>query len=343
MTFLSRTVPMLVCAAVLFRGSLVRAQAPTAPDKAAAAATQAQAPATQQPPAVASSPVQGQPVAVPKGQPVPPEGPVVVGSQPDPGLEFKPGSDAPLPVVKPVVPPSAPSAAAQTGKMPKVAANDVAKQAIATSPTNTASPKGLDAAVPATQSPAVAQPLPIQTKGGKRGKDAPPGPAPASAASGPYVIGPLDVLEIKIWNDPRLSGIFDVRPDGMISMNLIGEMKADGLTPAELTDVVKRKLAATVMNDEDPPVLIQVARINSKKYSIIGGCLRNGDFPLIGATTVLDALVNCGGFKEFANQKKIYVLRGSTKYPFNYKDAINGRRPEQNIYLQNGDRVVVPE
>jgi polysaccharide export outer membrane protein len=97
------------------------------------------------------------------------------------------------------------------------------------------------------------------------------------------------------------------------------------------------------MNDEDPPVNIQVARINSKRFSMMGGCLRTGEFPLVGSTTVLDALVNCGGFKEFANPKKIYVLRGTTKYMFNYKDVINGKRMEQNIYLQNGDRIIVPE
>lgn len=156
-----------------------------------------------------------------------------------------------------------------------------------------------------------------------------------------YVIGALDVLEIKVWNDQKLSGIFDVRPDGMISMPLIGEMKADGLTPAEMTEVVKGKLAATVMND--PEVNVQVARINSKKYSIFGGCARQGEFPLIGDTTVLDALVNCSGFKDFANPKKIYVLRGTAKLPFNYKDVSQGKHMEQNIYLQNGDRIFVPE
>ena len=322
---------MLVCAAVLYRGSIGRAQTPPAPEKPAAAAQTTKPSPPGQAQGAPATPVQSSPPVA--------GSPVVVGSQPDSGLEFKPGSDTPLPVVKPVLPPSAPPASAPAGK-----AGQTGKVASVEASRPSASKAGEAVGPASTPGPVAAQPAPSQAKGTKRGKDSQVAAAAApSAASGPYVIGPLDVLEIKIWNDPRLSGIFDVRPDGMISMNLIGEMKADGLTPAELTDVVKRKLAATVMNDEDPPVLIQVARINSKKYSIIGGCLRNGDFPLIGATTVLDALVNCGGFKEFANQKKIYELRGSTKYPFNYKDAINGRRPEQNIYLQNGDRVVVPE
>jgi len=186
------------------------------------------------------------------------------------------------------------------------------------------------------------------TPGGKflrrKGKAAESAPPVSSAADEekPYVIGSLDVLEIKVWNDAKLSGIFDVRPDGMISLPLIGEMKADGLTVAELTKLVKAKLAVSVM--EDPEVNIQVARINSKKFYIFGGCLRQGEFPLIGATTVLDAFASCGGFKDFANLKKIYILRGPTqRFAFNYKEVSQGKHMEQNIRLQNGDRIFVPE
>ena len=126
------------------------------------------------------------------------------------------------------------------------------------------------------------------------------------------MIGSLDILEIKVWNDAKLSGIYDVRPDGIVSLPLIGEMRADGLTVMELTQLIKGKLAATVM--EDPEVNIQVARINSKKYYILGGCLRQGEFPLISAMTVLDAFANCGGFRDFANLKKIYILRGTERF-----------------------------
>jgi polysaccharide export outer membrane protein len=163
----------------------------------------------------------------------------------------------------------------------------------------------------------------------------------ADPTSKPYVIGPLDLLSVNVWNDPKLSGFFDVRPDGMISMPLIGEMRADGLTVNELMEVVKKRLSATVM--EDPEVNVQVSRINSKKFSIMGGCARQGEFPLLSAMRVLDAFASCGGFKDFANVKKIYILRGDVKLPFNYKDVSNGKHMEQNRYLQNGDKIFVPE
>jgi polysaccharide export outer membrane protein len=180
---------------------------------------------------------------------------------------------------------------------------------------------------------------PKETKGKARhAESAPDEPNPALK---PYVIGALDVLSITVWNDAKLSGFFDVRPDGMISMQLIGEMKADGLTVSELTDVIKKKLNASVM--EDPEVNVQVAKINSKKYYIYGGCSRQGEFPLTGEMTVMDAFANCGGFKDFANPKKIYILRGTEQLPFNYKDVSHGKHMEQNRRLQNGDRIFVPE
>jgi polysaccharide export outer membrane protein len=156
----------------------------------------------------------------------------------------------------------------------------------------------------------------------------------------PYVIGPLDVLEVKVWNNANLSNLADVRTDGMISMPLVGEVMAAGQTVAELTSAIKEKLNAVII---EPEVNIQVVRYNSKKYSIFGGCLRQGEFPLIGEVTVLDAFANCGGFKDFANLKKIYILRGSEKLKFNYADVIKGKHMEQNITLENGDRIVIPE
>jgi len=154
------------------------------------------------------------------------------------------------------------------------------------------------------------------------------------------MIGPLDVLEVSVWNDPKLSGMRDVATDGNISMPLIGPIQANGLTVAELTAAVKEKLTALII---EPEVYIQVLRYNSKKYSIMGGCGRTGEFPLVGEVTVLDAMANCGGFKDFANQKKIYVLRGTQQLKFNYRDVIKGKHMEQNIVLENGDRIVVPE
>jgi polysaccharide export outer membrane protein len=177
----------------------------------------------------------------------------------------------------------------------------------------------------------------------RKGKQPPPqSTPPQSGEEKPYVIGSLDILEVKVWNDQKLSGMVDVRPDGIVNMPLIGEMRADGLTVMELTKLIKTRLVAADFM-EDPEVTIQVVRINSKKYYIMGGCLRQGEFPLVAATTVFDAFANCGGFKDFANLKKIYVLRGSTQLPFNYKDVSRGRHMEQNIRLQNGDRIIIPE
>ena len=179
-------------------------------------------------------------------------------------------------------------------------------------------------------------------------------PLPASPATGrsgtagaggkseqkrPYVIGPLDILDIRVWNDPKMSGIFDVRPDGIMSMPLIGEFRADGMTVAELREAVVTRLSDLI---NAPEVNIQVARINSKRFYIFGEVGRAGEFPLIAETTILDALSNCGGFREFANLKKIYVLRGAKKLPFNFKEVSQGKRMEQNITLESGDRIFVP-
>lgn len=166
-----------------------------------------------------------------------------------------------------------------------------------------------------------------------------PATAELSPAKKPYVIGPLDVLDIRVWNDAKLSGFFDVRPDGMMSMPLIGEFRAEGDTVAELRETILKKLNA-LMNA--PEVNVQVAKINSKRYFIFGEVARSGEFPLITEITVLDALSNCGGFREFANPKKIYVLRGSKKLDFNYKDVSHGKHMEQNIVLESGDRIFVP-
>jgi polysaccharide export outer membrane protein len=155
----------------------------------------------------------------------------------------------------------------------------------------------------------------------------------------PYVIGTLDVIEVRIWNDPKLSGIYNIRPDGILSLPLVGEFRADGYTVPQLTKVVKDKLG-TLIND--PEVNIQVVKINSKRVFVFGGVQRPGEMALYQDMTVLDALSNVG-FKDFANPKKIRIMRGTETFLFNYKDVSRGRHMEQNIYLQNGDRIFVPE
>jgi polysaccharide export outer membrane protein len=168
----------------------------------------------------------------------------------------------------------------------------------------------------------------------------------ASAAyatpSKPYVIGALDVLEVGVYGSPNLSGFKDVGSDGMITMPLIGEIRADGLTKEQLTDVIRDKLAATVFVDP-PEVTVQVARVNSKKYYVFGGVNHPGEFPIMGTMTVLDAFANTGGFHDFAKTNKIYILRNGKPIPFNYKEVSHGKKMEQNIQIENGDRIFVPE
>lgn len=154
-----------------------------------------------------------------------------------------------------------------------------------------------------------------------------------------YTIGPEDSLYVRVWHEPDLSGTLDVRPDGYISMQLIGEMKVDGLTLSELSAAITKRLQDFIKN---PEVNVQLLRVNSKKYTIQGEVNRPGTYPLTGPVTILEALVNAAGFRDFANTKKIYLLRGSQRFNFNYKQVSKGKSLEQNIQVQNGDEIFVP-
>ena len=163
---------------------------------------------------------------------------------------------------------------------------------------------------------------------------------PAGAGK-PYVIGPLDVLQISVWGSPNLSTFYDVGADGVISMHLIGQIKAAGETKAGLAKIIRGKLGTTVF--ECPPeVNVQVAKINSKKFFVYGDVGRPGEYPLVEDMTLMDAFANVGAFGPFANPKKIYVLRGDRKIPFNYNEVKNGKNMNQNIRIENGDRIFVP-
>jgi polysaccharide export outer membrane protein len=179
--------------------------------------------------------------------------------------------------------------------------------------------------------------------------------APASAAVEPpaavkaatddpdYVIGADDQLNISVWNEPNISRTVPVRPDGKISLPLINDVQATGLTPMQLAMSIAEKLKKFLA---DPQVTVIVTGINSRRFYIVGEMNRAGAFPLLPNMTVLQALSSAGGFTQFANQKSIYVLRilegKSVKFPFNYKEVIKGNHPEQNIVLKPGDTIVVP-
>lgn len=159
-----------------------------------------------------------------------------------------------------------------------------------------------------------------------------------------FIIGNDDVLAINVWKEPEISRSLPVRSDGRISLPLVGELQAAGRTPLQLEQEIARRLQS-FMNDPEVTVIVQ--EINSEQFNILGQVQRPGSFPLTRTTTVLDAIAIAGGFRDFAKQKGIYILRpnpngGETRIPFNYKDVIKGKNPAQNILLQPHDTVVVP-
>jgi len=154
-----------------------------------------------------------------------------------------------------------------------------------------------------------------------------------------YVIGPEDVLYVRVWHEPDLSGPVSVSPDGRISLQLIGEVQAASVTPEQLAQRISQRLDRYMIH---PEVNVQVAAVNSKKFYISGEIIKPGQYPLVVPTHVLEALIQAGGFRDFAKTGKIYVLRGANRLAFNYKEVSKGRHPEQNILLQNGDTIFVP-
>lgn len=160
-----------------------------------------------------------------------------------------------------------------------------------------------------------------------------------------YVIGAEDILSIKIWRDPDLSGAVGVRPDGKITRPLIGDVQAAGLTPERLAATLKEAYAGgdKVRN---PEITIEVIQVNSKHYSITGGVNHPGMFPLVTPLTVFDALTLAGGFRDFANKGDIKIIRADgTILHFNWTKFTKGDKKarEANIKLEPGDTIVVRE
>lgn len=184
--------------------------------------------------------------------------------------------------------------------------------------------------------PAAAQPAP-----GRAGA-APAAPAGVATPPG-YVIGPDDALQVVFWREKDLSAEVVVRPDGMISLPLINEVKAEGLTPEQLRVTL---LTAAAKFVEEPTVTVVVKAINSRKVYITGQVGKPGPYSLNGPTTVLQLIATAGGVAEYADKSKIVVLRKEggrdRAYPFNYSEVMRGKRLQDNIELKPGDTVIVP-
>jgi polysaccharide export outer membrane protein len=158
-----------------------------------------------------------------------------------------------------------------------------------------------------------------------------------------YKIGPQDVLRIDVWKEDQLTRTVPVRPDGKVTLPLLNDVQAAGLTPMELAGVISKGLKKYI---NSPQVTVTIAEINSQRIYVTGEVARAGAFPLLPNMTVLQALSGSGRFTQFAKTKKIYVLRvedgKQMKLPFNYNEVVDGKKLEQNILLRPGDVIVVP-
>jgi polysaccharide export outer membrane protein len=179
-------------------------------------------------------------------------------------------------------------------------------------------------------------------------------PVPAAAAAAAprptdpvvppgYLIGTDDVLSIVFWKDKDMSADAQVRPDGRIALPLINEVQAAGLTPEQLRTKIEEEAKKYM---EEANITVVVRQINSRKAFITGEVNKPGPYPLTSPTTVMQLIAMAGGLREYADSKKIVIMRSEAGKPislkFNYKDVTAGKKLEQNIQLQPGDTVVVP-
>ncbi len=178
------------------------------------------------------------------------------------------------------------------------------------------------------------------------GDDTPPpvSPGTAGTAAPEYRIGVDDVLTISVWHEPELSRNVPVRPDGKISLPLVGEIVAAGKTVSELQEDLKAALSKTI---KVPELTVIVAEIRSRRINVIGEVNRPGAYPLTQSMGVLDAIAQAGGLRDFAKKNSIYVLREAPdgqrkRIDFSYKNVLKGHKGAQDVVLQPHDTVVVP-
>jgi len=210
----------------------------------------------------------------------------------------------------------------------------IAAAAQNSSPQNPPDQPAPDQTQPATQSPPSGQTQP-ETKPAEPAQPA----AGAPVDSNSYKVGPADILFIRVWNEQQFSGPVTVQDNGHITLPLVGDLPAGDKTPNEIQQIIAKALTKYVVK---PLVTVTVQAVESKKYYMDGLVARPGEYLLITPTTVFQAISKANGLQEFANGKKIYVLRGTQRIPFNYKEVIHGKNMAQDIQLQPGDHVVVP-
>ena len=167
---------------------------------------------------------------------------------------------------------------------------------------------------------------------------------PKASPQDSFTLGADDVLAVNVWKEAEVSRTLTVRPDGKISLPLVGELQASGKTPKQLQDEIVTKLSTYI---PDPEVTVIVQEIHSHRFNILGRVEHPGSYLLTNSTTVLDAIAMAGGFRDFAKQKSIYVLRSNPdgtkmRLPFNYKEVVKGSNEGQNVRLEPRDTVIVP-
>jgi polysaccharide export outer membrane protein len=208
--------------------------------------------------------------------------------------------------------------------------------AAGTAQTAQTSPQPAAAATPAPQGPQTTAPAAASTPTVAEHPNY-AGPLDASR----YVIGPDDSLQVTVWKEPTLSGTIPVRPDGMISLVLVGDLPAAGLTPMALGADISQRLKKYI---QDPVVTVVVLGVNSQRIFLVGEVAHVGPLMLTPGMTALQAIVSGGGLTPFASTKRIYILRNTAgkqeKMPFNYKQALKGEN--QGVSLLPGDTIVVP-
>ena len=156
-----------------------------------------------------------------------------------------------------------------------------------------------------------------------------------------YVVGEGDILRINVWKEAEISQSVAVRPDGKISLPLLDEIRVAGLTPRQIQVLITERLRKVLTN---PQVTVTVTEVRSKMVYITGEVGKPGAYPVVAPTNVLQLIARAGGLTQFANHKRIYILRaGDQKNPlhFSYEEVVKGKNSEQNITLQPGDTVVV--